>query len=132
MAPCIAAARHCDLSTIRRWWRMSLPRWRRATRPDPAAIPGLSSSDLVSVMAPPWRSSSWCNAVVVRSEAAERTVEQRTFALKLAYDGTAYGGSQLQANAKTVQEELESALEPLAGRPTRVALAGRTDSGVHA
>jgi tRNA pseudouridine38-40 synthase len=59
-------------------------------------------------------------------------VEQRTFALKLAYDGTAYGGSQLQANAKTVQEELETALEPLAGRPIRVALAGRTDSGVHA
>ncbi len=83
-------------------------------------------------MAPQWRSSSWCKAVTARSEAAERTLEQRSFALKLEYDGTAYGGSQLQANAKTVQEELETALAPLAGRPVRIALAGRTDSGVHA
>ncbi len=59
-------------------------------------------------------------------------VEERTFALKLEYDGTAYGGSQFQSNAKTVQEELEKALEPLAGRPQRAAFAGRTDAGVHA
>ncbi|MDQ6739700.1 MAG: tRNA pseudouridine(38-40) synthase TruA [Actinomycetota bacterium] len=58
--------------------------------------------------------------------------EERRFALKLEYDGTAYGGSQFQLNAKTVQEELEKALEPLAGRPQRAALAGRTDAGVHA
>ncbi len=58
--------------------------------------------------------------------------DERTFALKLEYDGTAYGGSQFQLNARTVQEELEKALEPLAGRPQRAAFAGRTDAGVHA
>ena len=48
------------------------------------------------------------------------------------YDGTAYGGSQHQTNAPTVQGALESALSSLTGEQTRVALAGRTDAGVHA
>lgn len=56
----------------------------------------------------------------------------RTFALKLEYDGSGFGGSQYQTNARTVQAVLEAALEPLAGRAVRVALAGRTDAGVHA
>ena len=41
-------------------------------------------------------------------------------------------GSQLQTKGRTVQGELEAALLRLAGSPIRVALAGRTDSGVHA
>lgn len=56
----------------------------------------------------------------------------RTFALKLEYDGSGFGGSQYQTNARTVQAELERALLPLADAPVRVALAGRTDAGVHA
>jgi tRNA pseudouridine38-40 synthase len=56
----------------------------------------------------------------------------RTFALKLEYDGSGFGGSQYQTNARTVQEELEQALLPLAPSPVRVSLAGRTDAGVHA
>jgi len=56
----------------------------------------------------------------------------RRFALLLEYDGTAYGGSQHQTNAPTVQGALESALSSLTGEQTRVALAGRTDAGVHA
>lgn len=59
-------------------------------------------------------------------------MEQRTFALKLEYDGTAYGGSQFQTNARTIQDELERALAPLARERGRVAFAGRTDAGVHA
>jgi len=59
-------------------------------------------------------------------------VEYRTFALKLAYDGTAYAGSQWQANANTIQAELERALATLGGCQGRVAFAGRTDAGVHA
>jgi tRNA pseudouridine38-40 synthase len=50
----------------------------------------------------------------------------------LEYDGTAFAGSQVQPNARTVQGELERALNRLIGAPTRVRLAGRTDAGVHA
>ncbi|HZU75125.1 MAG TPA: tRNA pseudouridine(38-40) synthase TruA, partial [Dehalococcoidia bacterium] len=55
----------------------------------------------------------------------------QTFALKLEYDGAAFGGSQYQANARSVQGALEAALASL-GLCGRVALAGRTDAGVHA
>ncbi len=56
----------------------------------------------------------------------------RRLALLLEYDGTGYGGSQYQKNAPTVQGALERALSSLTGEPIRVALAGRTDAGVHA
>ena len=52
--------------------------------------------------------------------------------LRIQYDGTDFVGSQLQKQGRTVQGELEAALLRLAGEPVRVALAGRTDSGVHA
>ena len=52
--------------------------------------------------------------------------------LRIQYDGTDFVGSQLQKQGRTVQGELEGALMRLAGTPIRVALAGRTDSGVHA
>jgi tRNA pseudouridine38-40 synthase len=58
--------------------------------------------------------------------------EVRRIALLLEYDGTAYGGSQRQKNAPSIQATLEEAIERLAGRPARTAFAGRTDSGVHA
>lgn len=52
------------------------------------------------------------------------------------YDGTDFAGFQLQdhdgVSTRTVQAELEQAVAPLAGQGTRIAGAGRTDSGVHA
>ena len=48
------------------------------------------------------------------------------------YEGTAFHGSQLQANVLTVQGELENAVKELFGKPHRVSLASRTDAGVHA
>lgn len=56
----------------------------------------------------------------------------RRVALLVEYDGSAYGGSQYQENAPTVQGALERALGSLTGEPIRVAMAGRTDAGVHA
>lgn len=56
----------------------------------------------------------------------------KRFAATVSYDGTGFVGSQRQPNGRTVQKELETAAAALFGAPTRVELAGRTDSGVHA
>ncbi|MDX9828290.1 MAG: tRNA pseudouridine(38-40) synthase TruA [Spirochaetia bacterium] len=52
--------------------------------------------------------------------------------LVVAYDGTGFGGWQRQKNARSVQEELEKALQIIHGHPVRLTGAGRTDAGVHA
>lgn len=52
--------------------------------------------------------------------------------LTLAYDGTAFAGSQVQPGRRTVQGVLKEALGTLADGPVRAAFAGRTDAGVHA
>ena len=54
------------------------------------------------------------------------------YAILLAYDGTDYGGWQIQKNSITVQEKLEEACEKVFGKRTCVTASGRTDSGVHA
>lgn len=48
------------------------------------------------------------------------------------YDGSCYHGFQIQANAHTIQAEIEEALSRLTGEPIRIIAAGRTDTGVHA
>lgn len=55
------------------------------------------------------------------------------FALVVEYDGTDFSGSQYQANARTVQGELENAARIVFGDQIgRIRLASRTDAGVHA
>jgi len=54
------------------------------------------------------------------------------FAATVSYDGEGFLGSQRQSNSRTVQGEIERALEALTGHFARVDMAGRTDSGVHA
>jgi len=54
------------------------------------------------------------------------------YKLILAYDGTAFAGSQRQAKHRTVQGELEKALRKIGWLGRSVTLAGRTDAGVHA
>jgi tRNA pseudouridine38-40 synthase len=58
--------------------------------------------------------------------------DERRIALLVEYEGTAYSGSQYQKNAGTIQDSLERALSSLTGELIRLALAGRTDAGVHA
>jgi tRNA pseudouridine38-40 synthase len=59
-------------------------------------------------------------------------VTAKRFAATVSYDGSGFAGSQTQPEARTVQGVLETAAQALFGAPTRVELAGRTDSGVHA
>lgn len=54
------------------------------------------------------------------------------YALGVEYDGTSYRGFQRQADARTVQEELETSLSSIAAEPVTIKAAGRTDRGVHA
>ena len=52
--------------------------------------------------------------------------------LKIQYDGREFYGWQKQEGRRTIQAELEDALEKLTGEPVEVFGSGRTDRGVHA
>jgi len=54
------------------------------------------------------------------------------FRITVAYDGTSYGGWQIQPNANTIQAELQAVLKRLGGSDVLVHGSGRTDAGVHA
>lgn len=62
-------------------------------------------------------------------------IAMKRLKLRIAYDGTAYHGWQIQENGAglaTIQGEVEKAFARLLGRKIRVQGAGRTDAGVHA
>lgn len=61
-----------------------------------------------------------------------RTAERRRIALAVQYDGTLFNGWQVQNSGRTVQREIEKALEILLAEKVRVVACGRTDAGVHA
>lgn len=52
--------------------------------------------------------------------------------LDIAYDGTNFRGWARQPGLRTVQGEIEEALERILGGHPRLVVAGRTDAGVHA
>ena len=54
------------------------------------------------------------------------------YKILIEYDGTPFAGWQLQADAVTVQGEIETAIEKLTGEKVTIQGAGRTDAGVHA
>ena len=55
-----------------------------------------------------------------------------TYRLTIAYDGTPFAGWAAQPGLRTVQGELEAALERIFGQSVPLTVAGRTDAGVHA
>jgi len=59
-------------------------------------------------------------------------METTKIALIIEYDGTRYHGFQIQANAPTVQGDIERALMKVTGERIRLSCASRTDQGVHA
>jgi len=61
-----------------------------------------------------------------------RAEGRQNYKLTIAYDGTEYGGWQLQPNTVSIQQQIESALAIIVGEPVRVHGSGRTDAGVHA
>jgi tRNA pseudouridine38-40 synthase len=54
------------------------------------------------------------------------------YLLLIEYNGSSYSGWQKQTGVKTIQSELEIALEPVFGRKISITPSGRTDAGVHA
>ncbi len=56
----------------------------------------------------------------------------RTLRLELEFDGAGFAGWQRQVGERSVQAEVETALERVLGAAHRVVGAGRTDAGVHA
>ena len=57
---------------------------------------------------------------------------KRNLRVVLEYDGTDFYGWQIQKDTRTVQGELQKAVEKVGGRKPTIIGAGRTDSGVHA
>jgi tRNA pseudouridine38-40 synthase len=55
-----------------------------------------------------------------------------TYRLTIAYDGTPFAGWAAQPGQRTIQGELEAALERILGERRSLSVAGRTDAGVHA
>lgn len=54
------------------------------------------------------------------------------FRLDFSYDGTNFSGWAKQRDQRTIQGEMEAALEPITRNPISLQVAGRTDAGVHA
>jgi tRNA pseudouridine38-40 synthase len=55
-----------------------------------------------------------------------------SFRLDIEYDGSRFAGWARQPGLRTVQAELETALETILREPIGLTVAGRTDAGVHA
>ena len=72
-----------------------------------------------------------CSAIAL-ADCGAGDMAVRRIRLLIEYDGTAYGGWQLQNNAPTIQGMLEQALLRLTGETIRITGASRTDAGVHA
>lgn len=56
----------------------------------------------------------------------------RRLRINISYDGSNYGGWQIQPNRDSIQSQIENALNTITNEPIRIHASGRTDAGVHA
>ncbi len=63
---------------------------------------------------------------------ANMETNERNFRITIEYDGTAYHGWQRQKDRRSIQGEIEKALEKLTSQKVTLIGSGRTDAGVHA
>lgn len=82
-------------------------------------------------MSTPAMQSSWITAAP-DSDAEPALEKLQRVALVIQYLGTHFHGWQRQPQQRTVQEEIENALQSVLGRSITLHGAGRTDAGVHA
>jgi tRNA pseudouridine38-40 synthase len=59
-------------------------------------------------------------------------MDMGSYRLDIEYDGAGFSGWAAQPGLRTVQGELETALETVLREPVALSVAGRTDAGVHA
>lgn len=59
-------------------------------------------------------------------------MKPQKFRIVIEYDGADFAGWQIQPGRRTVQEEIEKAIEIITSSHSRVSGSGRTDAGVHA
>lgn len=57
---------------------------------------------------------------------------EKNIKLTIEYDGTRYHGWQVQPNGRSIQQEIEAALETMTRCRIKLLGSGRTDAGVHA
>ncbi|WP_242043356.1 tRNA pseudouridine(38-40) synthase TruA [Leptolyngbya sp. FACHB-671] len=82
-------------------------------------------------MSTPAMQSSWVTAAP-SSDVEPTPVKLQRVALVIQYLGTHFHGWQRQPQQRTVQEEIENALQSVLGYSVTLHGAGRTDAGVHA
>ena len=66
------------------------------------------------------------------TNAVDKTADPQSWKLTLSYDGTEFHGWQVQPDKRTIQGELQQALERVVGEAPLPQGSGRTDAGVHA
>ncbi len=59
-------------------------------------------------------------------------MKKRNLRITIEYDGSLFFGWQIQKNQRTIQGEIQKAVETISGKKVVIAGAGRTDAGVHA
>ena len=57
---------------------------------------------------------------------------EKNIKLTVEYDGTGYHGWQVQPNGRSIQQEIEAAVETMTRSKIKLLGSGRTDAGVHA